>query len=107
MAGSVAIAVLCIPIAGIAAQWLAWRMHLPAIVLLFVVGLLLGPGLQILRPAQDFGYAMRPPVGLAVAIVVFEGGLALIARVPLEVPDPVAGPDGSLTRCWQVGQDTV
>ena len=80
MADSIAVAVLCIAVAGIAAQWAAWRWRLPAIVLLFAVGLLIGPGLQILRPTQDFGAAMRPLVGLAVAIVVFEGGLALNVR---------------------------
>lgn len=77
---SIAIGILCIAVAGIAAQWLAWRLHLPAIVLLFAIGLLVGPGLQILRPVQMFGDAMRPLVGLAVAIVVFEGGLALNVR---------------------------
>ncbi len=80
MASSIAIGVLCIAVAGIAAQWLAWRFSLPAIVLLFGVGLVVGPGLQILRPEQDFGSALRPLVGLAVAIVVFEGGLALNLR---------------------------
>jgi NhaP-type Na+/H+ or K+/H+ antiporter len=77
---SIAISVLCIAVAGVAAQWLAWRLHLPAIVLLFAIGLLVGPGLQILRPTQMFGEAMGPLVGLAVAIVVFEGGLALNVR---------------------------
>jgi NhaP-type Na+/H+ or K+/H+ antiporter len=80
MSHSVAIAVLCIAVAGIAAQWLAWRLRLPAIVLLFAVGLIVGPGLQILQPAIAFGPGLRPIVGLAVAIVVFEGGLALDFR---------------------------
>ena len=77
----VATDVLCIPVAGVVAQWLAWRLGLPAIVLLFAVGLTLGPGLQVLQPAAAFGEAaIRPLVGLAVAIVVFEGGLALNVR---------------------------
>jgi NhaP-type Na+/H+ or K+/H+ antiporter len=76
----VAIAVLCIAVAGIGAQWVAWRLRLPAIVLLFAFGLLIGPGLGILHPAKEFGDAMRPLVGLAVAIVVFEGGLGLDFR---------------------------
>ena len=77
MPHGVAVAVLCIACGGVAAQWVAWRLKLPAIVLLFAVGLVLGPGLQILQPAVQFGTALRPIVGLAVAIVVFEGGLAL------------------------------
>ncbi len=80
MSHTVAIAVLCIAVAGVGAQWVAWRLRLPAIVLLFAVGLIVGPGLQILRPAVDFGAGLRPIVGLAVAIVVFEGGLALDFR---------------------------
>jgi NhaP-type Na+/H+ or K+/H+ antiporter len=80
MSHSVAIAVLCIAVAGVGAQWVAWRLRLPAIVLLFAVGLIVGPGLRILEPAVTFGPALRPIVGLAVAIVVFEGGLALDIR---------------------------
>ncbi len=80
MSQTVAVAVLCIAVAGIGAQWVAWRLRLPAIVLLFAVGLVVGPGLQILQPATDFGPGLQPVIGLAVAIVVFEGGLALNLR---------------------------
>ena len=80
MSPTVAIAVLSIAVAGVGAQWVAWRLKLPAIVLLFATGLIIGPGLQILRPAVDFGPGLKPIVGLAVAIVVFEGGLALDFR---------------------------
>src|SRR6185437_7437858 len=72
--------VLCIAGGGLASQWLAWRYRLPAIVLLFAVGLAVGPGLQLLRPSEAVGEALRPLVGLAVAIVVFEGGLSLSFR---------------------------
>ncbi len=75
-----AIAVLCIAGGGVFAQWLAWRLRLPGIVVLFAAGLLAGPGLQLLHPSVQFGDALRPLVGLAVAIVVFEGGLALDLR---------------------------
>ena len=80
MAHPVAVAVFCIVVAGVGAQWLAWRLRLPAIVLLFAVGLIFGPGLEILRPSVTFGAGLQPIVGLAVAIVVFEGGLALDFR---------------------------
>jgi NhaP-type Na+/H+ or K+/H+ antiporter len=75
----VAVAVLCIAVGGVVAQWLAWRLRLPAIVLLFAVGLVIGPGLQLLTPSHSFP-ALQPVVGLAVAIIVFEGGLALDFR---------------------------
>ncbi len=80
MSPAIATAVLCIAVAGVGAQWVAWRFKLPAIVLLFATGLVVGPGLEILQPARDFGPGLRPIVGLAVAIVVFEGGLALDFR---------------------------
>lgn len=80
MERTIAVGVLCIAVGGVLAQWLAWRFRLPAIVLLFAAGLLFGPGLQWLHPAQQFGPALRPLVGLSVAVVVFEGGLALDIR---------------------------
>ena len=80
MSHSVAIAVLCMAVAGVGAQWIAWRLKLPAIVLLFAVGLIVGPGLRVFEPSVAFGPALQPIVGLAVAIVVFEGGLALDVR---------------------------
>ncbi len=80
MERTIAVGVLCIAVGGVLAQWLAWRFRLRAIVLLFAAGLLFGPGLQWLHPAQQFGPALRPLVGLSVAVVVFEGGLALDVR---------------------------
>ena len=77
---SAAISVLCIALGGVVCQWIASRLRLPAIILLFAFGLLIGPGLHILQPAVAFGGALRPMVGLAVALVVFEGGLALDFR---------------------------
>lgn len=66
--------------AGTAAQWVAWRMRVPAIVLLFALGLILGPGLHVIHPSASLGWIFRPMVSLAVAIVVFEGGLLLDFR---------------------------
>lgn len=80
MSHTTAVAVLCIAVGGVGAQWLAARLKIPAIVLLFAFGLLIGPVMQILRPEAAFGGGLRPLVGLAVAIVVFEGGLALDLR---------------------------
>lgn len=65
---------------GMAAQWIAWRFKLPAIVLLFGLGLVLGPGLHILHPSSLIGPLFHPIVSLAVALIVFEGGLALDFR---------------------------
>lgn len=77
---SVATAVLSIVAGGVAAQCLAARTHVPGIVLLLLCGFLVGPVLHILQPTADFGPGLHAIVGLAVAIIVFEGGLALDFR---------------------------
>jgi NhaP-type Na+/H+ or K+/H+ antiporter len=62
---------------GLAAQWIAWRLRLPAIVLLLAAGILAGPVLGVLRPAEQLGPMLRPVVDLSVALILFEGGLNL------------------------------
>lgn len=62
---------------GLAAQWLGWRLRVPAIVLLILVGFLVGPALGLIRPSTDIGAAFDPMVRLAVAVILFEGGLTL------------------------------
>ncbi|HDZ73454.1 MAG TPA: sodium:proton antiporter [Aurantimonas coralicida] len=66
--------------AGIASQWLAWRLQIPAIVLLLAVGLFFGPFTGFMNPRADFGELYTPLVSTAVAIVLFEGGLTLNFR---------------------------
>ena len=77
---SAATGILCIVLGGVVAQWVAWRYRLPAIVLLFALGLAVGPGLGLLHPSASLGPYLQPIVSLAVAIIVFEGGLALDFR---------------------------
>ncbi|ATU74260.1 putative Na(+)/H(+) antiporter 2 [Gluconacetobacter sp. SXCC-1] len=79
-ATNLAIGILCVLGGGIAAQWVAWRFRLPAIVLLFALGLIYGPGLGLLHPAAAIGPYFHPLVSMAVAFIVFEGGLALDLR---------------------------
>ncbi len=62
---------------GIAAQWLAWRMGLPAIVLLTVFGVLAGPVFGLIKPSEDLGSLLDPIIRLGVAVILFEGGLSL------------------------------
>ncbi len=63
--------------AGIGAQWVAWRLRIPAIALLMLAGLILGPFTGYLNPQHSFGDLYRPIIALAVAIILFEGGLTL------------------------------
>lgn len=63
--------------AGIAAQSVARHLRIPGIVLLLAVGILLGPDVaNIVRP-ETLGHGLDEIVGLAVAVVLFEGGLNL------------------------------
>lgn len=62
---------------GIGAQWLAWRIQLPAIVLLVLFGLIAGPVTGWIRPSQDLGVMFDPIIKIAVAVILFEGGLRL------------------------------
>lgn len=65
---------------GIASQWLAWRFRMPAIVLMSIAGLLVGPILGFINPQDSFGDLFGPIISLAVAIILFEGSLNLDFR---------------------------
>ncbi len=66
-----------VAVLGLAAQWVGWLLRVPSIVLLIVFGLLAGPVLGIVRPAETLGEAFRPLIQLGVAAILFEGGLTL------------------------------
>ncbi len=80
-----------IVILGIVAQWVAWRMKLPAILPLILIGLLVGPlstlytedGSKLIEPVYNGEKGLFPGellyhfVSLAISIVLFEGGLTL------------------------------
>ncbi|OOG56970.1 sodium:proton antiporter [Rhodanobacter sp. B05] len=62
---------------GFLAQWLAWRVRLPAIVFLLLAGIVLGPVSGVLDPDKLLGDLLFPVVSLAVALILFEGSLTL------------------------------
>jgi NhaP-type Na+/H+ or K+/H+ antiporter len=62
---------------GMAAQSLATRLAVPSIVLLLVLGVSVGPGALGLLQPDVFGAARSDLVGLAVTVILFEGGLGL------------------------------
>ncbi len=74
-----------IPALGLTAQWLAWRIGLPSILLLLVFGVLLGLFVQPDSYLAELtgGNATAGPeilfplVSLSVAVIMFEGGLSL------------------------------
>ena len=63
--------------AGIAAQSVARHLQVPGIVLLLGVGVLLGPDVANLVRPESLGHGLDEIVGLAVAVILFEGGLNL------------------------------
>ncbi|WP_342659157.1 sodium:proton antiporter (plasmid) [Sphingomonas sp. NY01] len=67
-------------LAGIGAQWIAWRTGLPAIALMLLAGVVAGPVTGFIQPERDFGPLLKPAVSIAVAIILFEGGLSLNFR---------------------------
>lgn len=62
---------------GLGAQWAAWRYQIPAIVLLALAGIVAGPVTGVLEPQADFGPLLQPAIAVAVAVILFEGGLGL------------------------------
>jgi NhaP-type Na+/H+ or K+/H+ antiporter len=78
-------------ILGIIAQWVAWRLKLPAILPLILIGLLVGPiatlytqdGSKLIEPVWNGTKGLFPGEGLyyflslAISIILFEGGLTL------------------------------
>lgn len=65
---------------GVGAQWLSWRLKLPSILPLLVLGIIAGPITGLLEPDKVFGDLLFPMVSLGVALVLFEGGMTLRFR---------------------------
>lgn len=73
-----ALAIAGIVALGAAAQWLAWRIGLPAILPLLLVGFLVGPLLGWVDPTRIVGETLLfPAISLLVGLILFEGGLTL------------------------------
>ncbi|MCB0033811.1 MAG: sodium:proton antiporter [Anaerolineales bacterium] len=66
-----------IVVLGVSAQWAAWRLKLPSILLLLIFGFIAGPVTNLINPDHLLGEALFPAVSLAVGIILFEGGLSL------------------------------
>jgi NhaP-type Na+/H+ or K+/H+ antiporter len=88
MATELLVAAAAILVLGVGAQYLAWRLRVPGILLLLLVGFAAGPGSTLL-PGRDtplldpdamLGDLLQPIVALGVAVILFEGGLGLRLR---------------------------
>lgn len=74
---SIALQLALLVVLGFLAQWAAWRLRLPAILFLLLIGLVLGPATGWLRPDAALGPLLLPIVSLSVAVILFEGSLTL------------------------------
>jgi len=91
-------------ILGILAQWMAWRLKIPAILPLILIGLLVGPlatlytedATKLIQPIYNGEKGLFPGeslfyfVSLAISIILFEGGLTL-KRAEILNTGPVIG----------------
>ncbi|MFW6018336.1 MAG: cation:proton antiporter [Halapricum sp.] len=74
--------VAAILVVGIGVQLIAHRLRIPSVVFYLVAGVLLGPEVLGLVTLETFGNGLEVIVGLAVAIIVFDGAFALqFARI--------------------------
>ncbi len=78
-------------IIGVVAQWIAWRLRVPAILPLILAGILIGPGWEwysghrLLNPRFDSeagtglfpGNLLYSFISLSIGLILFEGGLTL------------------------------
>jgi len=77
LAEQILIGITGIVILGVGAQWLAWRLRVPSILLLLIFGFIAGPVTGFLKPDALLGDLLVPVVSISVAVILFEGGLSL------------------------------
>ncbi|MDX1535645.1 MAG: sodium:proton antiporter [Candidatus Spechtbacterales bacterium] len=96
MTHNVLIGLASILLLGVSAQWLAWRFKLPSILVLLTFGFVAGAGTGLVNPEQLLGESLLPVVSLAVAVILFEGGLNLRLKEIKEVK-------GTVTKLTTIG----
>src|SRR5699024_582945 len=69
--------IMLIGILGIGSRWGAWKFNMPAIVVMSIAGLLVGPFFGIMNPDDWFDDIYSPVISVVVAIILFEGSLNL------------------------------
>jgi NhaP-type Na+/H+ or K+/H+ antiporter len=62
---------------AVLAHWISWRLRIPSILLFLAFGFLIGPVFQLIDVDHLMGELLFPIVSLAIAIILFEGGLTL------------------------------
>lgn len=71
------LSLVAVGLLSISCQYLAYKIRLPAILPLLIVGIVVGPVFGVLDADALFGDLLFPVVSLSVAIILFEGALTL------------------------------
>ena len=71
------LSLVAVGLLSIGCQYLAYKIRLPAILPLLIVGIIVGPVFGVLNADTLFGDLLFPVVSLSVAIILFEGALTL------------------------------
>ncbi|MCP3704190.1 MAG: sodium:proton antiporter [Alteromonas sp.] len=71
------LSLVAVGLLSITCQYLAYKVRLPAILPLLIVGIVVGPVFGVLNADDLFGDLLFPVVSLSVAIILFEGSLTL------------------------------
>ena len=86
---AIGVALALIFVLGVGAQWFAWKIRVPSILLLLLIGILAGPVARAVLAGTAFEqFALDPDslfnsdvllagVGIAVGLILYEGGLTL------------------------------
>ena len=90
MTEHIIIGIVSVIVLGIGAQWLAWRIRVPSILLLLIFGFVAGPVTGLLPPSSLQGDGLFAFVSLSIGIILFEGEQDL-REVPLH-PRPTPTP---------------
>src|SRR3546814_17311994 len=91
-----ALAIALIGVLGIGAQWVAWRTGWPGIALLLLAGVIAGPVTGLFDTEHVFGPLLEPALSIAVAVILFVGGLSIDFRALRKTA-------GSVTRVVVLG----
>ncbi|MCB1138797.1 MAG: sodium:proton antiporter [Leptospiraceae bacterium] len=86
---SVIIGIAAVILLGTLAQWIAWRLKMPSILILLLTGFAAGPLAGYLDPDKLLGDVLFPFVSMSTALILYEGGLSLKKSELSHVGKPV------------------
>lgn len=89
MREDILVGVVLLVCAGSVGQWLAWRLRIPSILVLLLIGFVGGPILGVFHPDELLGPLIFPLVSMGAALVLFEGGLSASWEDIRRVASPV------------------